>query len=301
MKDALKVYGPIAAIALLLLIIAMRLVAPPPPKTISFAAGGADGQYYALATRYADALSEHGIKVDVLETAGTVENYKLLLDGTADVALLQGGIAGQVEREQVDSLGGVLAEPFWIFMRSDTLSNLSRDFGDLNSVRIAGGPIGSGTRAMAERLQEEWGGDWQEIIPLSGQKAADALLAGDVEAVVYTASVEAGYVQRLMANPQTRLIGMRRANGLSMRDAALAPVTLFEGVVSMNQNIPSVDVPLVAAIAQLGVRNDLHPAIQSVLLESQQKPAGFTAKAQRFSGAISALAGRTFWSVPGSF
>ncbi len=270
MKDALKVYGPIAAIALLLLIIAMRLVAPPPPKTISFAAGGADGQYYALATRYADALSEHGIKVDVLETAGTVENYKLLLDGTADVALLQGGIAGQVEREQVDSLGGVLAEPFWIFMRSDTLSNLSRDFGDLNSVRIAGGPIGSGTRAMAERLQEEWGGDWQEIIPLSGQKAADALLAGDVEAVVYTASVEAGYVQRLMANPQTRLIGMRRANGLSMRDAALAPVTLFEGVVSMNQNIPSVDVPLVAAIAQLGVRNDLHPAIQSVLLEAAE-------------------------------
>ena len=56
MKDALKVYGPLAAIILILLIVTMRLIAPPPPTKIAFAAGGVDGQYYALAEQYAAKL-----------------------------------------------------------------------------------------------------------------------------------------------------------------------------------------------------------------------------------------------------
>ena len=159
MKDALKVYGPLAAAILILLIIVMRFVAPPPPMELRFAAGGVDGQYYALAQRYADNLARHGIEVEVLETKGTIENYALLNDGGADVALLQGGLASEESLENLESLGGMFAEPFWIFTRSDRLSLLSADFGDLEAVRIAGGAPGSGTRAMTERLQQEWGGD----------------------------------------------------------------------------------------------------------------------------------------------
>lgn len=267
MKDALKVYGPLAAILLILLIITMRLIAPPPPMELRFAAGGADGQYYALAQRYAEALEQHGITVEVLETAGTVANYSLLEAGDADVALLQGGIASASNRDLVDSLGGVLAEPFWIFVGADSPAT---DFGDLHDLNTAAGPVGSGTRAMAERLREEWGGTWGPLSNLSGDAAASALIAGEIDAAVYTASVNAGYVQRLLRAPNVRLIGVRRANGLAMRDAALAPVTLFEGVVDMDRNIPGQDVSLIAAIAQLGVRKDLHPALQAVLLESAE-------------------------------
>lgn len=270
MKDALKVYGPLAAAILILLFITMRFVAPPPPMELRFAAGGVDGQYYALAQRYADKLSEHGIAVEVLETRGTMENYALLNAGEADVALLQGGLADAESRANLESLGGMFAEPFWIFTRADQLSLLSSDFGDLESVRIAGGAAGSGTRAMTERLQDEWGGTWLDIVPLSGSDAAAALLAGDVEAAVFTASVDASYVQTLLTNPNARLIGMRRAKGLSMRDDALAPLTLFDGVVDMDRDIPAGDVELISAIAQLGVDKDLHPALQSVLLEAAE-------------------------------
>ncbi|MEM9179319.1 MAG: TAXI family TRAP transporter solute-binding subunit [Pseudomonadota bacterium] len=270
MKDALKVYGPLAAVILILLIITMRFVAPPPPMELRFAAGGQDGRYYALAQQYADALAVHGIEVEVLETAGTVENYRLLNADEADVALLQGGLASAESQENLRSLGGMFAEPFWIFSRSDQFSRLTSDFGDLESVRIAGGANGSGTRAMTERLQAEWGGDWLDIVPLSGNAAADALLAGDVEAAVFTASVETSYVQRLLNAPEVRLIGMRRANGLSMRDDALAPLILFDGVVDMDRDIPAGDVELISAIAQLGVDEELHPALQSVLLEAAE-------------------------------
>ncbi|MEM7459757.1 MAG: TAXI family TRAP transporter solute-binding subunit [Pseudomonadota bacterium] len=270
MKDALKVYGPLAAVILVLLIITMRFVAPPPPMELRFAAGGQDGTYYALAQQYADALAEHGIEVEVLETAGTVENYQLLNADEADVALLQGGLADADSLTNLKSLGGMFAEPFWIFSRSDEGSLLTVDFGDLENVRIAGGTVGSGTRAMTERLQAEWGGTWLEIVPLSGSAAADALLSGDVDAAVFTASVETRYVQRLLNAPGVRLIGTRRAKGLSMRDDALAPLILFDGVVDMDRDIPAGDVELISAIAQLGVDEDLHPALQSVLLEAAE-------------------------------
>ena len=270
MKDALKVYGPLAALVLVLLMITMRFVAPPPPMDLRFAAGGADGQYYALAQRYAYDLAGHGITVEVLETKGTIENYKLLKAGEADVALLQGGLADAESLDALRSLGGMFAEPFWIFTRSDQETPAPADFGDLEAVRIAGGAVGSGTRAMTERLQSEWGGAWLEIVPLSGTDAVDALLSGDIGAAVFTASVDAGYVQQLLTTPNVRLIGMRRAKGLSMRDDALAPLTLYDGVVDMDRDIPAGDVELISAIAQLGVDKDLHPALQSVLLEAAE-------------------------------
>lgn len=267
MKDALKVYGPLAAVILILLVVTMRFIAPPPPMELRFAAGGVDGQYYALAQQYADALAAHGIDVEVLETAGSVQNYGLLQSGDADVALLQGGIASDLDSVGVLSLGGVLAEPYWIFVRDQSLAS---DFGDLDAQIIAAGPVGSGTRAMTERLQREWGGQWTSLDPQSGSKAASALIAGDIDAAVFTASVDASYIQQLLRNPNIRLIGVRRAPGLAMRDAALAPVTLYEGVVDMDRNIPASNVSLIAAIAQLGVREELHPALQAVLLEAAE-------------------------------
>ena len=270
MTDALKVYGPVAAGLLILLIITMRFIAPPPPMELRFAAGGVDGQYYALAEQYAAALAEHGIQVEVLETAGTVENFALLKAGDADVALLQGGIASDEDREGLLSLGGMFAEPFWVFARADLVPDGTMDFGNLKSARIAAGATGSGTRAMTERVQSEWGGTWESIVPLSGSAAAAALRAGEVDAAVFTASVETGYVQSLLTAPGVTLIGMRRAEGLSMRDDALAPLVLFDGVVDMDRDIPSEDIQLISAIAQLGVDEKLHPALQSVLLEAAE-------------------------------
>ncbi|MEM1390789.1 MAG: TAXI family TRAP transporter solute-binding subunit [Pseudomonadota bacterium] len=282
MKEALKLWGPVALIALLAVIIMLRVIAPPPPKSITFAAGSSDGTYYALAIQYAEALSQHGIRVKVLETAGTGENYQRLLSGEADVALLQGGLANEAERADVLTLGGVFPEPLWIFVGQD--STVER-FGDLRSAQLAAGIQGSGTRALVNQMQDAWGGRWTGLLPLSGEAAADALQAGDIDAAAFAASVKAPYITDLLQDSRIRPLAFDRANGLSMNYPALAPITLFEGVVSLEPNRPDRDVELVAAIAQLGVDKELHPAIQAVLMEAADAihgPGSALTKAGRF-------------------
>ncbi|GAB5458543.1 MAG: TAXI family TRAP transporter solute-binding subunit [Henriciella sp.] len=267
MREALKVYLPLAAIALLLVILMMRFVSPPPPKAITFAAGSADGRYYALALEYQSALAEHGIEVEVLETAGTPENYALLLDSTADVALLQGGLSTPGSMEALVSLGGMFAEPFWVFARTDSeISN----FEDVRTKQLAAAAPGSGTRALYQELRDEWGGAWNQPLALGGSAAARALQAGEIDVAVFAASVEASYINQLLADPEIALVPIRQAQALSMRHAALAPVILYEGVFDIGRNQPAEDTALIAAIAQLGTSKDLHPAIQSVLLEAAE-------------------------------
>ncbi len=267
MRDFLKVFGPLAAIALLGLFIALRYVDPAPPKQITFASGGQGGAYAAHAERYRGLLAEHGVRVEVLATAGSVENVSLLLNGDADVALVQGGIASASDGEALQSLGGMFYEPFWVFVRRDVLA---QSFGDLKGARMAIGAQGSGTRMLAETLKREYGPGWGAAASRSesAEAAADALLAGQLDAAAFSASPDAGYIRRLAASDSVRILPFRRAPALARRSTGLDAVTLLRGVLDVGTDQPPEDVPMVASVAQLTVRKDLHPAIEAVLLEA---------------------------------
>ena len=267
LRDFLKVYWPLIAVALLGLLIAFMMMDPAPPKKIRFAAGAPGGAYHAFAERYQRLLEEQGVKVDLVDTAGSVENFRLLDEGEVDVALVQGGLASGKDREKLHSLGGLFPEPFWVFVRNGVEVNA---FGDLRNSRFAIGAPGSGTRTLALELQGEFGGTWPASaqLTLSGTEAADALKAGEVDAVAYASSVEAPYIQSLLREPDVRLLPFDRAPALSRRQDALSAVTLLRGVVDIGADIPSTDVPLVAPVAQLAIRNDLHPAIEALLIDA---------------------------------
>ena len=267
MRDFLKVYWPLIAVALLGLIIAFMLMDPAPPKKIRFAAGAPGGAYHVYAERYQRLLAEQGVQVDLVDTAGSVENLRLLDEGEVDVALVQGGLASGHDREMLRSLGGLFPEPFWVFVRSDAGVNA---FGDLRGYRFAIGAQGSGTRNLALELQGEFGGTWPASAQMtpSGTEAAEALVAGDVDAAAFAAAVEAPYVQSLLRQPGVQLLPFERAPALARRQAALSATTLLRGVVDIGADIPASDVPLVAPVAQLAVRKDLHPAIEAILIDA---------------------------------
>lgn len=267
MKDFLKVYWPLALVAVLGLILALRFVEPPPPKRIVFASGSPGGAYAAYAERYRNLLAEHGVEVEVISTAGSIENLRLLSVGDADVALIQGGLAQAGDGTRMSSLGGLFYEPYWVFVREEFGAE---NYGDLRTARLAIGPDGSGTRALSLHLQGEYGGAWPDPArqSLTGQAAADALLAGELDAAAFSAGIDAPYVEQLVRTDGIALIDFPRAPALSRHKPALAPITLLRGVMDVGADVPDHDVEMIASVAQLGVDADLHPAIHAILLEA---------------------------------
>ena len=74
----------------------MMFVEPPPPRKIVIASGGPNGAYYRYARKYAEELQKEGLSVEVRETAGSVENLRLLgrQDSGVSIAIVQSGVAG---------------------------------------------------------------------------------------------------------------------------------------------------------------------------------------------------------------
>ncbi|KJS38694.1 MAG: TRAP ABC transporter substrate-binding protein [Hyphomonas sp. BRH_c22] len=266
-KDFLKIYWPLVLVAIGGLVLTLMLMDPAPPKTIRFAAGAPGGAYYAYAERYQRLLAEEDVTVELIQTAGSVENLRLLDEGQADVALVQGGLATRGDAEKLRSLGGLFHEPFWVFVRDETGAT---QYGQLRNKRLAIGPVGSGTRLLAIELQEEFDGVWPDAArnTLSGTAAAEALIAGQLDAAAFSASPDAPYVQTLLRAPGISLMPFERAEALSRRQPALAAVTLLRGVVDIGADLPAHDIPLVAPVAQLVVDKSMHPAIEALLVDA---------------------------------
>lgn len=267
MRDFLKVYWPFMLIAFVGLIIALRFVEPAPPRTIVLAGGSPGGAYAAYAERYQRLLAEHNVTVDILTTAGAIENLRLLSEDGVDAALLQGGLANEGDARTMATLGGIFFEPLWVFVRREVGAD---SFGDLKTARVAIGAEGSGTRALALQIQAEFGTGWGPgaRLPTGGPAAAEALRQGELDAAVFAADITAPYVEALIEAPDITLLKFERAAALSRRRPALAEITLLRGVVDIARDLPAEDIDMVAPVAQLAVDRDLHPAIQSILLEA---------------------------------
>ena len=99
-KRALVVWVWIVAICLAVLVATyMMFVEPPPPRKIVIASGGQNGAYFRFAQKYAEELQKDGLSVEVRETAGSVENLRLLgQEGSGvAVAIVQSGVASPEE------------------------------------------------------------------------------------------------------------------------------------------------------------------------------------------------------------
>ena len=77
-KDYLKLISPGTIVTIVGFIIAYQFVAPAPPRYIKIATGSPDGAYYKFGKAYGEILQQYGITLEVIRTAGSVENLQLL-------------------------------------------------------------------------------------------------------------------------------------------------------------------------------------------------------------------------------
>ena len=266
MKNFLRVYGTAAVIVILGFVVAFMFMDPAPPTKVTIAGGAAGGAYAATAERYAAALRANGVEVEVLTTAGAVDNLNRLKAGQVDIGIVQTGVAAEIGAGKVMSLGAVFYEPVWVFHRAGVEV---ADLKSLRGKRVAVGASGSGVRVVADMLLGEWGvkGDYTPV-EMAGQIAAQALQDGNADAAIIVSGPSAPWLADLMADPAVKLMPMRHAPAIGRRHPYLDDIMLYEGVIDPARNLPSETTELTSPAAEIAVREGLHPAIQSLLIEA---------------------------------
>ena len=242
-------------------------VDPFPPRRISIGCGPKEGADFKYAQAYREYLSKQGIRLDLRNTAGSVENIKLLGEASdgVDVAFVQGIMKSMAKNTELESLGSLFFEPLWIFHRSDLAL---RRLPDLKGLRLAVGEEGSGTKVLSLDLLKLNGVDSSntEMLSIGYQKAADRLLAGEVDVAFFLSTHLADFVIKLIDSKSVKLMGLERAEAYALLYHSLYVLKIPEGVIDFKANIPSHDLTLVAPTTQLVARSDLHPALINLLL-----------------------------------
>ncbi|OAJ60057.1 C4-dicarboxylate ABC transporter substrate-binding protein [Paraburkholderia ginsengiterrae] len=275
-RDHTVAYVVVAAIVVIVVGLIVWLIDPAPPRTITMSAGPHDSSFLVTAEQYRKILARNGITLNVLESDGSVQNLKRLLDPEqrVDIALVQGGIAGGLDTSSLMSLGSVFYIPVVVFYRGAGLNQLSQ----LEGKRIAVGREGSGTRMLALALLKANGivpGGSSVLVPSDGMQAATQLIAGDVDAAILNGdSATRDLMLRLLRVPGISVMDFSEASAYTRIFPYLNEIDLPPGVLDLQHTIPPETIHLISPTVELVARTSLHPAISDLLIEAAQEVHG---------------------------
>lgn len=264
----LAIWGPGLLLVIAGFLITWSYIEPAPPSRVVLATGGPTGAYARFGAAFAPTFERDGIELVVEHTGGTVDNFGRLARGEAMAAIVQGGVAlpEGIEPVELQGIAALYYEPIFVFHRGE---GPAFRLDAIAGQKIAVGGAGSGTRAVAEQLLDMAGiSQTIERLPLGPADAAKALIEGTIDAAFIVTSPDAAVIAELLAAPGVQLMRFKRATAYARRMAPLSPVVLGRGVVDLARDLPSEDVPLLAATAALVARSDLHDALPPLFVEA---------------------------------
>jgi TRAP-type uncharacterized transport system substrate-binding protein len=258
-----------AVIVCAALYVIYRLVDPLPPRHLVIAAGMPGSGYENIAKRYGKILARHGVELEIRNSAGAVEDLNLLRDPTSGVkaALTTFGVTQPADQDILYSLGGIFDAAIFIFYRGTEPITM---FAQLRGKRIAIGMPGTALRLLMLDVLNATGAMDSSItlVDLDYTASVDALLSGRVDVAIIPA-MESG--ERTLIAPGIQLMSVAQAEAIAKTVPGLKHVVLWRGLIDLNQDIPKSDVDLLASRNRLLVRNELHPALQYLLLEAMRE------------------------------
>ncbi|MGI9428753.1 MAG: TAXI family TRAP transporter solute-binding subunit, partial [Bythopirellula sp.] len=267
----LKIWGGGFLVVLAGFAVAWFFIQPAPPRNIVIATGPEDGAYYRFAQEYQNFLLQHGVSLTLRPTAGSIENYRLLeTDPSVHLAIVQGGTAPADLKQaaELESLASLYLEPVWVFYRgNERVSELRQ----LRNAKIAIGRDSSGTESVALTLLEENGidpSDSAQLIHAGGERAVRLLQNGEVDAAIFVSPPHLHTISELMQSDEIRLLSFERHKAYVRRHPYLTSVTLEQGVMDLERDLPAADVLLVAPAANLIANTELHDSLVPLLLRA---------------------------------
>lgn len=212
----LKEVWPLIFLLLIALGIVIWLAKPAPPDKVSMASG-VGGSYKVLGEKYRAYFEKKGIELKLVETRGSKENLQHLIDRKDPIqaAFVQGGMIAVENLSGVQSLGSVDYEPLWIFYRKNTFNEgIHVSDRDIAKLRINIGAVGSGTHTQAMKIMalNNLNPAAPNLSNLSNSDAVNAIEQGAIDAVFLVDGYESPNVQKLIKNPDIRLVTFGRAD-----------------------------------------------------------------------------------------
>lgn len=264
---------------------ASNFLAPALPKKVVLTSGADGGAYQTLALRYAAALKEQGVLLEIRTSQGSVENYQRLKDDASeiDIGFIQSGIGNRRDAPELETIAALYYEPIWVFYRDEkNLDKLDR----LTGKKIAINLPGSGVHKVALDLLKEYGisGKNSQLLELSTQQSAKDLESGKLDAAFFIAAVDAPVIQTLLKS-ELKLMHFAQADALVRKFPSLTKVIFPRGAINLEHDLPASDISLISATALLVAKDSLHPAINSLLLSSiaeMHREAGFFSSHNEF-------------------
>jgi uncharacterized protein len=249
------------------------MLTPPPPKMIKMATGLPQGLYYQFGERLKNELAKEGVTLEVLESGGTVDNLRLLSSpkSNVDFAMIQGGVADVGQYQQLVSIAGMFYEPVWVWYRP---SAFKADGGELRVLsqikgkRVSVGNQGSGTAVLTEallKLSEIQEGELKTEY-LTPDQAVAKLNAGELDVAFVVAAAEAPILKEFYSIPGIRLMNFDQGDAYVRNLPYLTKVNVPRGLLSIANDIPKQDIQVLSATATLVGKQDVSPALLSLVL-----------------------------------
>jgi TRAP transporter TAXI family solute receptor len=273
-----NIYNPIAmAVALVALIsilfAILWILIPPPPRSIELATGFPTGLYQKFGEKLQSELAEEGVSLKLRTTGGTADNLTLLNDpySGVDFAMVQGGVADLAKYPNLVSIAGVFYEPMWVWYRE---SAFKAEGGKLNLLsqikgkRVSIGNEGSGTLALAAELIRASGLTTADFVAekLKPLEALEKFKKGEIDVIFLVSSPEAPILKNFYETANIRLMSFEQADAYVHLFPYLSKVAVPRGVVSIAYDLPRQDIQVLAATATLVGKQNMSPALVTLLL-----------------------------------
>jgi TRAP-type uncharacterized transport system substrate-binding protein len=273
-----------SVIAALIVFTVFRLADPFPSRTLVISTASPSSGYEGYARRYGEILEKSGVSLEIRTSGGSAENLERLRDKASRIqaAFSTVGAAHPGDEARIASLGGMFLTPVFIFYRSD--ETITR-FSQFRGKRLSIEPLGTTLREfLLQILRASDAVDaTTTLTELSGGDAIDALIAGGLDAAMFSsANPESPAVRRALTSAALRLMSVSEADAISVMVPALRHVVMPRAMLSLADDRPPAAIDMLALGNALLVRKDVHPALQLLLLETARQVHRAPGPFQRF-------------------
>ena len=249
-------------VVLLVSVVGWFLARDPLPEEITLITGVEGGLYHHFGLELKIAYERRtGHVLNVLPSGGSAANREALLDGRADIAIVQ---AGAVGLSGIGLLSALYPEVVHFIVRRESAVG---DFEDLAGKRLILGPLDSGMRRsaldvlsyyhMAGRIIEHTNGYFTEL-----------LNRREIDGAIVTTGIFNPDLQALFNDHAFELLPLKAAGAIQLRNAYMRQYVLPLGTYDVRGPIPPQDLPGLATTALLVGRRDLPDPLIRSLLES---------------------------------